>query len=151
MGPCLGIQSSLRLTAECDAGTVCNHATCALRMPQRVQASALFMEAEEEAMEIPEKYTPATADSISYGTFMKLKMEEQADGSEALHNMLRWLYANAEFSAAAVATELSVTRWADDDQFGFSGDHVWLPGAPRPDRCQDSDCSLLRWQGQVSE
>lgn len=81
-------------------------------------------------MEIPDKYTAAAADSISYGTFMKLKMEEDADGNEALHNMLRWLYANAEFSAAAVATELSVTRWADDDQYGFTGDHVWLPGTP---------------------
>lgn len=87
------------------------------------------MEAEEEAMEIPDRYTAAAADSISYGTFMKLRMQEDAEGDTVLHNMLRWLYANAEFSAAAVATELSVTRWADDDQFGFTGDHVWLPGA----------------------
>jgi hypothetical protein len=42
--------------------------------------------------------------------------------------LLRWLYTNAEFSAAALATDLSVMRWADDDAFAFEGDHVWLPG-----------------------
>jgi uncharacterized membrane protein YbhN (UPF0104 family) len=46
-----------------------------------------------------------------------------------LQALLRWLYTNAEFSAAALATDLSVTRWADDDAFAFEGDHVWLPGA----------------------
>jgi hypothetical protein len=47
--------------------------------------------------------------------------------------MMQWLYANVEFSAAALATELSVSRWADDDQFGFTGDHVWLAGTyPAP-------------------
>jgi hypothetical protein len=96
-----------------------------------MQALSLYTEAEERALEIVEQYSSAAADSISYGTFMKLQIAELAD-SPAVGNMMRWLYANAEFSAAAVATELSVARWAEDDQFSFSGDHIWIPGAIPP-------------------
>jgi hypothetical protein len=67
-------------------------------------------------------------DAISYGTYMNLEIEKHAGNSE-LSNMMKWLYANVEFSAAALATNLSVSRWADDDQYGFTGDHVWLAGA----------------------
>lgn len=80
-------------------------------------------------MHVADEYSAAAADSISYGTFMQLQLAGKDTADGALGNMLGWLYTNAEFSAAALATELSVMRWADDDQFGFAGDHVWLPGA----------------------
>lgn len=89
----------------------------------------MFLGAEEEALRVPEQYSAAAADAISFGTFMKVMLDGKDSPGGTLAKMLSWLYTNAEFSAAALATELSVTRWSDDDQFGFSGDHVWLPGA----------------------
>jgi hypothetical protein len=96
--------------------------SCALK------ASSVFLSAEEEALRVPEQYSAAAADAISFGTFMKVMLASKDSPGGTLAKMLSWLYTNAEFSAAALATELSVTRWSDDDQFGFSGDHVWLPG-----------------------
>ncbi|NJM41113.1 MAG: hypothetical protein HC853_10195 [Anaerolineae bacterium] len=53
-------------------------ATCRVTL----QALTLYTEAEEEALQVVEQYTPAAADSISYGTFMKLKINELANNSE---------------------------------------------------------------------
>jgi hypothetical protein len=100
-----------------------------------VQASRLFSEAEDEAPRIQELYSTDAAEAISYGTFMKVQLQGKDTANGVLGRMLSWLYANVEFSAAALATELSVTRWADDDQFGFAGDHVWLPGTQRIRLC----------------
>ena len=77
---------------------------------------------------MPDQYSSACADAISFGTFMKVHLAGKDTANGTLAKMLSWLYTNAEFSAAALATELSVTRWSDDDHFGFTGDHVWLPG-----------------------
>lgn len=89
----------------------------------------MFSEAEDEAPRIQQLYSAEAAEAISYGTFMKVQLQGKDTANGALSRMLSWLYANVEFSAAALATELSLTRWADDDQFGFAGEHVWLPGA----------------------
>lgn len=96
-----------------------------------MQALDLYFEAEDDALELQDMYSPAAVDAISYGTYMKLQIAQHSDNKD-LSNMMQWLYANVEFSAAALATDLSVSRWADDDQFGFSGDHVWLAGACAP-------------------
>jgi hypothetical protein len=93
-----------------------------------MQANMLFTKVEHEALEFQEYISPAAADSVSYGTFMRVKLEQYTKKDKSLILLLRWLYANAEFSAAALATNLSLTRWADDDDFEFSGEHVWLPG-----------------------
>lgn len=94
----------------------------------------MYFEAEDEALELQDFYSPAAVDAISYGTYMKLQIAKHSKNEE-LCNMMHWLYANVEFSAAALATDLSVSRWADDDQFGFTGDHVWLAGACCSPRC----------------
>lgn len=94
-----------------------------------MQALDLYFEAEDDALELQDLYSPAAVDAISYGTYMKLQIAKHS-GDTQLSNMMQWLYANVEFSAAALATDLSVSRWADDDQFGFTGDHVWLAGTP---------------------
>ena len=88
----------------------------------------MFLKAEEEALKVPERYSAAAAEAISLGTFLQVALKGKDSSGGTLGRMLQWLYTNAEFSAAALATDLSVTRWSDDDQFGFSGDHVWLPG-----------------------
>lgn len=92
------------------------------------EASEAWVAAEEEVLEVGEQYAPDTAEALSLGTLMRVKLREQLRPGHALRPMLQWLYSNAEFSAAALATDLSATRWADDDLFGYSGDHVWLPG-----------------------
>ena len=96
-----------------------------------MQASEVFLQAEEAALQVPEQYSAAAAEAISFGTFMKVQLAGKDTANGTLAKMLQWLYTNAEFSAAALATELSVTRWSDDDHFGFSGDHAWLPGMPQ--------------------
>ena len=107
-----------------------------------MQASDVFLDAEEASLRVPEQYSAAAAEALSFGTFLRVHLagKDTADGS--LAKMLRWLYTNAEFSAAALATELSVTRWSDDDHFGFGGDHAWLPGVLL---CQPA--ARHSWQG----
>ena len=96
-----------------------------------MQASKAWSIAENEALLINEQYSAEAAEVISLGTFFKVKLADKFKRGHPLSNILRWMYANTEFSAAALATDLSVTRWADDDKFEFGGAHVWLAGKPR--------------------
>jgi hypothetical protein len=122
------------LLLDCNALHLCNCSNQPLRPLRTIrvvpppQASKVFLRAEEAALRVPEQYSAPAAEAISFGTFMRVQLAGKATASGTLAKMLSWLYTNAEFSAAAVATELSVTRWSDDDHFAFSGDHAWLPG-----------------------
>jgi hypothetical protein len=50
----------------------------------RLQATDIFMEAEEEAVRVSERYSPAAAESISYGTFMQVHLQQLGSQSDGL-------------------------------------------------------------------